>query len=233
MLKGRQRFLHLMSLAIFGLLFWIFAIFFTAYRSQNETKNLLTMIIKMAPAFIAAVFILVSGSSLFYILLAVALIFCGIGDVAMEIDILPGLGFFLISHFVFTGNFMLYGLTGATPLSLAGFVISFAIFMVYLIFYFRYVKTAAEPMPGPFLNAAYFYAIMISLTTSSVLLLWLTTGALLGFIPFIGALLFVTSDSMIVIKEFHHKFKFDEELTLLTYYAGIFLLALGAIIFIL
>ncbi|MHA1907528.1 MAG: lysoplasmalogenase family protein [Candidatus Thorarchaeota archaeon] len=222
-----------MSLAIFGFLFWVFAILFTAYRSKQETKNVLTTVIKMAPAFIAAVFILISGSSLFYILLAAALIFCGLGDVGMEVDILPGLGLFLISHFIFVGNFMLYGFVGATVLSFAGFAICFVILLVYLFFYFKYVKTAEEPMPAPFEKAAYFYAIMISLTTCSTLLLWLTTGALLGFLPFIGAILFVISDSMIVIKEFHHKFKFSEELTLLTYYAGIFLLSLAAIIFVL
>ncbi len=222
-----------MSLTIFGIVFWIFALVYTAYISKYKTKTVWSTFIKMAPAFTAAVFILISGSTLFYLLLAAALIVCGLGDVGMDFDILPGLGLFLISHFIFTGNFMLYGLVGVTPVGIAGFAICLAILLVYLFFYFKYVKTAEEPMPAPFEKAAYFYAIMISLTACSSLLLWLTTGALLGFLPFIGALLFITSDSMIVIKEFHHKFKLDEELTLLTYYAGIFLLALGAIIYVL
>jgi uncharacterized membrane protein YhhN len=222
-----------MMLAIYGIVFWVFAILFTYLRHKDETKTILTTIIKMTPAFAAAVFILLSGNSIFYLLLAIALLFCGLGDVGMEFDILPGLGLFLISHFFYSGNFLLYGGIGATTLSLAAFIICLGALLLYLFFYFNYVKTAEDAMPGPFLYAAVFYGFMITLTTCSALLLWLSNGALLGFLPFIGALLFVTSDSMIVIKEFHHKFKYDEELISLTYYAGIFLLSLAAIIFIL
>jgi len=220
-----------MMLPIYGIVFWVFAILFTYLRSKDETKTVLTTIIKMTPAFSAAVFILLSGNALFYILLAAALIFCGLGDVGMEINILPGLGLFLVSHFLFVGNFLTYGAIGATTLSLTAFIVCLGALLLYLFFYFNYIKTAEDAMPGPFLYAAVFYGIMITLTTCSSLLLWLSSGALLGFLPFIGVLLFVTSDSMIVIKEFHHKFKYDEELTLLTYYAGIFLLSLGAVIF--
>ena len=100
-------------------------------------------------------------------------------------------------------------------------------------FYFRYLKTAEKEIPAPFMSAASFYAIMILLTAASSLFLWLTTGALYGFIPFIGALLFVASDSMIVIKEFHHRFKYDEMLIFGTYYLAIFFIALSAVIFVL
>jgi uncharacterized membrane protein YhhN len=216
---------------IFGIVFWIFAILFTYLKWKEQPKSILTTLIKMTPAFSAALFILLAGSSLFHILLAAALIFCGLGDVGMEIDILPGLGLFLISHFIFTGNFLVHGAIGASTISIAGFIICIGILILYLYFYFEYVRTAEEAMPGPFLKAAYVYGIMISLTAASALLLGLS-GALFGIVPFIGALLFIASDSMIVVKEFHHKFKYDEELTLLTYYAGIFLLALGAVIFV-
>jgi len=222
-----------MSLEVFGLVFWVSAIAFMAFRSRYETKNILTTILKMAPALSAAIFILLTGSTLFYLLLAIALVFCSLGDMGMEINILPGLGLFLISHFIFTGNFLLHGFTGASVLSLAAFAICIVVMLVYLIFYFKYLKTSEQEIPAPFMSAAYFYAIMILLTAASSLLLWLTTGALYGFIPFIGALLFVTSDSMIVIQEFHHRFKYDEMLTLGTYYLGIFLLSLSALIFVL
>lgn len=220
-----------MILEIFGVAFWLFAVIFIGIRSRSETKNVLRTAIKMIPALLAAVFILLSGWSLFYLLLAGALIFCGLGDAGMEVDILPGLGLFLISHFIYTGNFMLHGLVAATVESLVGFAVCIMVLLIYLIFYFRYVKTAEVPMPDALLRAAYFYAIMISLTTSSSLLLWFATETIYGFLPFIGALLFVASDSMIVVKRFHHEFKFDETLILITYYAGIFLLSLGAIIF--
>ncbi len=222
-----------MSLAIFGVVFWIFAIAFMAFRSRFETKNVFTTIVKMAPAISAAVFILLTGSTLFYLLLAAALIFCGLGDMGMEINILPGLGLFLISHFIYTGNFLLHGFIGTSGLSLAAFAICIFVMLIYLVYYFRYLKTAEKEIPAPFMSAAYFYAIMILLTVASSLFLWLTTGALYGFIPFIGALLFFASDSMIVIKEFHHRFKYDEFLKQGTYYLGIFFLSLSAVIFVL
>ena len=231
MLKGRQRDMQTMSLVIYGAVFWIFAIAFMAFKSRYETKNALTIIVKMVPAISAAVFILLTGSTVFYLLLAAALIFCGLGDMGMEINILPGLGLFLIAHFIYTGNFLLHGFIGASVLSLAAVAVCIVVMLVYLIFYFRYLKTAEKEIPAPFMSAAYFYAIMILLTAASSLLLWLTTGALFGFIPFIGALLFVASDSMIVIQEFHHRFKYDEMLIFGTYYLAIFFLALGAVIF--
>ncbi len=221
-----------MSLVVFGVVFWICAIAFMAIRANSETKNILTTIIKMAPAISSAVFVLLTGSTLFYLLLAVALVFCGLGDVGMEINILPGLGLFLISHFIYTSNFIYHGLAATSILAISGFAICLAMLMAYLFFYFRYIKTSEQGIPSELVSAAYFYGIMISLTASSSLLLWLTTGALYGFIPFVGILLFIASDSMILIKEFHHKFKYDETLTLGTYYLAIFLLAMSAIIFI-
>lgn len=222
-----------MSLLEFGVVFWVFAIAFMAYRTKSEAKNILTTIMKMAPALSAAVFIFLSGSTLFYLLLAVAFVLCGLGDMGMEINILPGLGLFLISHFIYTGNFLLHGFIGASILSIAAFAICVGIILVYLIFFFRYVKTSEQDIPASFMSAAYFYAIMILLTVSSSLLLWLTTGALYGFIPFIGTLLFFASDSLIVIKNFHHRFKYDEPLKQGTYYLGIFLLSLSAVFFVL
>ncbi|MFW9909253.1 MAG: lysoplasmalogenase family protein, partial [Candidatus Thorarchaeota archaeon] len=92
-----------MLLELYGIIFWLCAMAFTAFRSKSETRNILATILKMIPAISAAVFVLLSDSTLFYLLLAAALIFCSLGDAGMEINILPGLGLFLISHFIYTG----------------------------------------------------------------------------------------------------------------------------------
>ncbi len=75
------------------------------------------------------------------------------------------------------------------------------------------------------------YALMISLTLSTSLLLWLTSGATLGFIPLVGAVFFILSDSVIGIREFHHDIRNAEIMILSTYCPAIFLLSSGAIFF--
>ncbi|MHA2066632.1 MAG: lysoplasmalogenase family protein, partial [Candidatus Thorarchaeota archaeon] len=60
---------------------------------------------------------------------------------------------------------------------------------------------------------------------------WLSTDSFLGFIPVLGALFFVVSDSLIGIREFHHQFQYQYVLTLSTYYLAIFLLSLSVVVF--
>jgi uncharacterized membrane protein YhhN len=73
---------------------------------------------------------------------------------------------------------------------------------------------------------------VISLTLSTSFLLWLTTGAVLGFIPFLGACIFVTSDSLVGIREFHHHFNHQWLFIMATYYPAIFLLSLGPVVYV-
>ena len=81
-------------------------------------------------------------------------------------------------------------------------------------------------------TAVKVYAIVLSLTLCTSLMLWVATNAFLGWVPVLGALLFLISDSLIGIKEFHHEFAYQEFLILITYYAAIFLLSLTAFIYV-
>jgi len=226
-----------MSLAIYGTIFWILAVITIVLKSSEslKTKTGLIKIIKPIPAMSAAIFAIYMNlptPTLFYLLLAIALVFCALGDIGMEINVLPGLGLFLFAHIFYTTNFLIQSMTiGVSPTSLGIFGIVLVVMMGYIYFYQRYLKTTQKEVEAAMLKAVNIYALMISLTLSTALLLWLTSGAMLGSIPLIGAVFFVISDSIIGIREFHHDIKNGEIIILSTYYLAIFLLSLGSIIF--
>jgi uncharacterized membrane protein YhhN len=220
-----------MDLILYGSIFWIAAIAFTVLEATKRTGSPAATILKCIPAFSAVVFIFldVPSSSYFYPLLAIALVLCGLGDVAMEYNILPGLVMFLFAHLFFISNFVLNSSLGTNPWLVSAFGICFAIMLIYIVLYHRYLLTASDPTP--LIRAVDVYALAISLTLSTCLLLWLSTGAVLGYLPFVGTVFFVLSDSLIGIREFHHKFKFDKPATMITYYLALFLLSLAAVVY--
>ena len=226
-----------MSLEIYGVIFWVCAAITIVLKSSEsfKIKTGFIKLVKPIPALAGAVFVLITplALNLFFILLAVALILCALGDIGMEINILPGLGLFLFSHIFYTVNFVWQStLLGLQMIPLVIFAVCFAIMFIYIFLYQRYLKTTTKDVEPALLKAVSVYALMISLTLSTSLLLWLSSGTLLGFIPFVGAIFFVFSDSMIGIREFHHDIKNAEVIILSTYYLAIFLLSLGVIAYI-
>lgn len=222
-----------MSLELYAIGFWIFALIASYLKETTQKPFPARTVIKMIPAFLAALSVLLNPSlTLFYVLLMVALVLCGLGDIGMEYNILPGLGLFLLAHFVFVGNFLFHSvLFGPSAVSLGAFVACVAVMMIYVILFRRYLKSSSQAIPASLLGAVGFYAITISLTLSTALLLWLTSGVFLGFVPFVGAFLFVLSDSLIGIREFHHHFRLEWASVMITYYLAIFLLSLSALIY--
>lgn len=219
---------------IFPLFVGAFLVFSTIYvglETLSMTGSIFTTTIKAVPAFSAVLFILFLQTplGLFCILLALALIFCGFGDIAMEYTILPGLTLFLIAHIIFTINFIIHSLPKLALLPIMASAFVMIPLLVYIILFHRYLKTAEKPTE--LLPAVDVYAIVISLTLGSSLLLWLESGNELGFIPLLGAAFFIISDSLIGIREFHHRFRYDEPITMITYYLAIFLLSLAAMVY--
>ena len=223
-----------MSLLIYSVAFWVVALVSSILQDRYPDAKVASYqtVVKAIPTILAFVYIfeaLLAGS-LFAILLGVALIFCMLGDVAMEKDIVPGIGMFLIAHLIFTANF-LWQASLLTPnfTNMLIAIVCFGGFVVYVFMYIRYLRSSGPEVPPFILKAGSFYFILISATLSSSLLLWLTSMTIMGFIPVIGALFFIISDSIIALNEFHHKLSRPELLIMPTYYLAIFLLSLGAI----
>jgi uncharacterized membrane protein YhhN len=223
-----------MEVIVYSIVFWIFSIITIYIKTISENRTLLRTVIKAIPAILSANFaVIFLPSALFYILLMIAQLFCALGDIGMEYNVLPGLGLFLFAHIFFTSNFILQSFTiGLTIFPIVMFTICLILMLIYIVFYYKYIKTTERDVPDILLKSVIVYAIVISLTLSTSLLLWLTSDTLLGFIPFIGTCLFVASDSLIGVKEFHHHFhKYEEVVILSTYYLAIFLISLSAIIY--
>ncbi len=217
-----------MNLVLYGIIFWTCAIIYIVLEWKSMTGTPFTTMLKAIPAFSAVLYVLLFANlaGIFSLLLLTALAFCGMGDIAMEYDILSGLGLFLISHILYTANFIFHALRNLTLTSIGAFVASLSAMMVYVGVFHRYIRSAEEPTE--LLPAVDLYALLISLTLSSSVMLWFSANILLGVLPIIGAIFFIISDSLIGVREFHHRFQYDEPVTMITYYLAIFLLSTAA-----
>jgi uncharacterized membrane protein YhhN len=236
----------MLYLILYALLFWLFAIISTIFKAVREDelafqseriKNLPTglfITIKALPELISVIIVVVfrPSGALFYILLAVALIFCALGDIGMETKFLMGVLFFLIAHLFFTTNFLWYSiLLGVSFLPLIAFVASYIILILVIVLSVRFLDSS-EPRLGPLKVPLIIYVLILSLTLSSSLLLWLTSGNPWGFVPSIGAIIFVISDLLIGVRLFHRHFNKAHFTIFATYYLAIFLLTLSVAIYI-
>jgi uncharacterized membrane protein YhhN len=227
-----------MSLEIYSAAFWIVAVVSIYLQDKAATageKKVAspTTLIKMIPTLSAAIFvILFRPPTLFTILLTVALVFCTLGDVGMEADLVPGIGMFLIAHILFTANFLWQSISvGLTTIPMVVAAVCMVVGVVYVFILIRYLRASGPEIPPFILRAGTLYFIIIAATLSTSLLLWQTSGATLGFLPVLGALIFIASDSFIGINEFHHKLGRHEFYIMPTYYLAIFLLSLGVLLF--
>lgn len=236
----------MLHLIIYALLFWLFAIISTFLKAVREDelaiqteriKNFpkgLFIAIKVLPALISVIIILVfrPSGAWFYTLLAVALLFCALGDIGMETKFLAGVLFFLIAHLFLTTNFLWHSyLLGIFLHPLLASVISYVIMIFIIILAVRFLDSS-KPRLGPLKIPLIVYVLILFLTLSSSLMLWLTTGTPLGFVPFIGAIIFVISDLLIGVRLFHRHFNKAEFTIFSSYYFAIFLLTLSFAIYI-
>ena len=230
----------------YAVIFWIFAFVSILIKAAREDEitfqkerlsqlpKPLFIVIKFIPALTAVIIFLLFRPtvSLFYILLAVAFVFCLLGEIGMETKFLVGVGLFLIAQIVFIANFIWQSLlSGISFLPVVAFVTAFLVWILVIIFLTNYIESAETGL-GQMKVPLIIYALTVSLTFCSALMLWLTSGVLLGVIPVIGAFFFVISDFTIGIKEFHHHFNKAEIFIFTTYYLAIFLLSLSVAIFI-
>lgn len=202
-------------------------------RFASRMPLALLLFIKAVPAGLAGLFVYVfrPSSSLFYLLMVFALILCLLGDVGKGIGLLPGIGLFALAHVTLITAFVSQSLKfGLTFTGIALVIGLFAIMLVYVYMLYRYLQSSKKGL-GRLRIAVLFYSLLISIMfCTSVLLSWLygnPAGALIG----VAAFLFVVSDSLIAVKEFHHKFSKAELKILGVYYSAIFLFSLSIFVF--
>ncbi|MHA1993941.1 MAG: lysoplasmalogenase [Candidatus Hodarchaeales archaeon] len=222
--------------------FWFFAVLYILVKSikSNEIKlnfgilaklSQYSTIVKIFPVGLAILFTLSVGHESIYLslVLSIGLFFCMLGDLGMEKGLIPGLPIFLIAQIIFlvtfAGQALEIGIT-TDSLLLSGIVAVGTI--VYILFFLRYLESSDKGL-GKFRTPVLIYCVFISLMLTSTVLLWTTSSvAEFGVVVF-GALLFVISDSIIAVHEFHHDISYREIKVMSTYYAAIFLLSLSSL----
>lgn len=231
-----------MWLILYFVVFWVFTFAFILMRSlQKEeahpqtqrARTRLTIasgIIKPIPAGLAAlfVFLLQPSNSLFYPLMMVGLTLCLFGDIGMEIGLLPGIGLFMLAQASLTVAFLSQSIAlGITPITILPLGIILVLLLVYFVLFMRYLL----PGLGKYRVPVFIYALLMSAMLYASLLLWLTSGTLLGLLIVAGALSFVVSDSLIGVREFHQRFSKSVIKVSGTYYLAIFLLSLCVLVY--
>ncbi|MFW9904510.1 MAG: lysoplasmalogenase [Candidatus Thorarchaeota archaeon] len=200
---------------------------------ENETVlNLATTsstIFKGLPAIIAVLFVLIMryNDSIPVFLLVGALFFCFTGDLGMEKDILIGLSLFLVAQFLLSLVFLIQVFTIGPSVNVLLFTaVTIFIVAIYMLKFLQYLESSGTGL-GSLKIPILAYCIVISLMLISSILLWGTLEKLEAIVLVIGALLFVISDSIIGIHEFHHKISRSVLKVMFTYYTAIFLLSLS------
>jgi len=119
---------------------------------------------------------------------------------------------------------------GLTLLGIAATSVVFVLMVIYAYILHRYLQSSKKGL-GWFQVPVPFYSLSISIMLCTSVLLWLLSGVLSGVIVVIGAFLFVVSDSLIAVKEFHHRFSKAELKIVGTYYSAILLFPLNVLVF--
>ncbi len=215
-----------MWLLAYFVIFWLFALVFTVVKSVRsgeiwpKSRRIRGMpvaaaiAIKIVPAAVAALLVFLIRPS-----------------AAMEINLLPGLGLFALAHIDFTATFALQALMlGLSQVALLVAAIVFLVMILYAYLLLRYLQSSRKGL-GKMRAPMLFYALLISLTFSASVLLWLTSGVVLGAFVVIGAVLFIISDSLIGIRDFHHHFAKAAIAVQSTYYLAIFLRSMAVLVY--
>ena len=188
-------------------------------------------IIKIIPVGLAIMFVLVNQheSVFLSLVLSLGLLFCLLGDAGMEKGLIPGLPLFLVAQILLIATFVGQSITIGTSteaIIITGLV-TIAI-VVYDVFFIRYLETSEKGL-GEFRIPVIIYCVFLSGMFLSTVLLWTSSNVQEFGLVVLGGLLFVISDSIIAIREFHHPITNNIVKVMSTYYTAIFLLSLSSL----
>ena len=191
------------------------------------------MIFKALPLVMAIIFsyFLKKQTSDVYIGIALALIFCFLGDFFIDRNLIQGMLFFAMAH-VFLIISFLYSLSlHIGILQTESFLLLILLTLLIFIYDYMFVRYLTMiKMPKKYNTPIAIYSILIStMFASSMWLAFISGIGELIILP-LGAFLFLISDSMIAIREFRPKqISFSVTKIMGTYYLAIFLISLSII----
>ena len=186
---------------------------------------------KAAPGFLACLFVILMrpSDSVFYFGLSIALFVCVVSDVLIEKGFLYGMLGFTIAQTLFVVTYAL-GVLFFYPTPLAIFLTCITAFAIinYLVFFLRYLQSSEKGL-GSYKIPVLIYCVLLGSMLVCAVLLWASSGILSPIFLVIGGLFFIVSDSIIAIREFHHRPSVPTIKVMTTYYGALFLISFGVL----
>lgn len=165
-------------------------------------------------------------------LFLVALFFCWLGDVLLifqskdSLFFISGLASFLTGHIVYIFCYRQLQTISSSKELLGSQKVRFAF---PIILAGTGLVTILYPLLGELRIPVMIYALVITLMALTALFRYGRTNSKSFFLIFIGAVLFMVSDSLLAINKFHHAFSAAGALVMLTYSVAQFLIVEGAL----
>jgi uncharacterized membrane protein YhhN len=175
-----------------------------------------SLLVKALPVFILLGVAWVSLQGTARLFMATALLFSAGGDIFLEMDLFtPGLASFLIAQLCYAWYFFSRRSTGALPYARLTFIVA-----IMLGVSFPVITHAGET----FIPVAIYMAAITAMGVAAAFYRAPST------VVFVGALLFVASDSMIGINRFVTPFQGSQYAIMLTYYGAQLLILWGVML---
>ena len=165
-------------------------------------------------------------------LFLVALFFCWLGDVFLifqstdPLFFIGGLASFLVGHIVYIFCYRQLQIIPSSKELLGSQKVRFAF---PIILAGTGLVTILYPLLGALRVPVMIYALAITLMALTALFRYGRTNSKSFLLIFIGAVLFMVSDSLLAINKFHHAFSAAGALVMLTYSVAQFLIVEGAL----
>jgi uncharacterized membrane protein YhhN len=166
-------------------------------------------------------------------LFLVALFFCWLGDVFLifqstdPLFFIGGLASFLVGHIVYIFCYRQLQIIPSSKELLGSQKVRFAF---PIILAGTGLVTILYPLLGALRIPVMIYALAITLMALTALFRYGRTNSTSFLLIFIGAVLFMVSDSLLAINKFHHAFSAAGALVMLTYSVAQFLIVEGALV---
>lgn len=159
------------------------------------------------------------------ILIILALVLCFLGDVFLmrtELFIIPGLISFLIGHAFYIIALLKQVSFASLPVWLYILILPYALYGNII---YRKLLPDLKSMKLP---ALIYLITILTMSFSSFMRIW-NVSIYNFWLPFIGSLLFISSDSMLAFNIFKRNIRWREVLVMITYIAAQFLIVAGFI----
>lgn len=230
------------------LFFFLFSLLYIFIKSSRENQiNLLSnqveripmlgiYVLKVIPAFISVIFVIFMDNEIFNVLISLALIFCLIGDITIMQKLSRGVIFFSLAQITFISAFILKIFEYLESISLEDYLVTYSLIIIsivllaiiIIVLVYIYLDSDSKEFEK-YKKPILFYSALLIMLICSTTTFWLFSNEILFITVVLGAFLFLISDSIIVIREFHHKPKYSVIKVMGTYYLSIFLLSLAVI----